>query len=48
MYGEGETFDELSFLEILLAQSPTRPTRATIRRQIRVEMVLPSAYRHSG
>jgi hypothetical protein len=48
MYGEGETFDEVSFLEILLAQSPTPPTRATICRQIRVEMVLPSAYRRSG
>ena len=29
MYGEGETFDEFSFLEILLATSPTPPTRAT-------------------
>jgi hypothetical protein len=29
MYGEGETSDEVSCLEILLAPSPTPPTRAT-------------------
>ena len=28
MYGKGETFDELSFPEVLLARSPTGPTRA--------------------